>query len=217
MTQQSARDSAFKNEPLLDVDSKILRAYQAALGAYNASNWDGTVIACAKVLEEVAKTELPYNERSGTLGQLLEKLPKHLKTDQPVLDLAAAIKDGKRLGAHFDLAHENDAELAQATLSLIESFITYSYLLKNKVAHLIELMEKTSQTETTTTPPTATSPQNDPPAIVLDDEHPASLPDTPPAATRSTQQRSRPNHFENFDKTDPFDTKNLGWKKTPDD
>lgn len=137
----SLRENVFKDEPLLELDPKILRAYQAALDAYNVGNWDATVTACAKALEGIAKTNLPYNERGGTLGQLLEKLPKHVKLEQPMLDLAAAVKDPKSLGAHFDLERAIDSAIARATLELLEAFVTYIYLFKVKVHHLIHLLE----------------------------------------------------------------------------
>lgn len=135
------RESAFRSEPLLDIDPKIVRAYQAALDAFNSGNWDATVTSCGKALEGVTKSELPYNERSGTLGQLLEKLPKHIKLEQAMNELAAAIKDSRSLGAHFDLERENSEDVAQATLSLVESFLTYVYLFKAKVHYLIELID----------------------------------------------------------------------------
>lgn len=141
MTQPAVRENVFKDEPLLELDPKILRAYQAAIDAYNVGNWDATVTACAKAFEGIAKTNLPYNERGGTLGQLLEKLPKHVKLEQPMLDLAAAVKDPKTLGAHFDLERAIDTDIARATLELLEAFVTYTYLFKVKVHSLIRLLE----------------------------------------------------------------------------
>lgn len=140
----TARPSVFKDESL-NMDNRALRAYSAALDAYNAGNWDAAIIACGKALEEVAKAELPYNERNGALGQLLEKLPKHLKMDQPMIEFAAAVKDAKGLGAHFDLEKETNEEIARATLSLLESFVNYIYIFKAKVAHLKELVDERAQ------------------------------------------------------------------------
>ena len=161
MTQLAAlRENVFKDEPLLELDAKILRAYQAAIDAYNVGNWDATVTACAKALEGIAKTNLPYNGRGGTLGQLLEKLPKHVKLEQPMLDLAAAVKDSKSLGAHFDLERDINTDIARATLELLEAFVTYTYLFKVRVHHLIRLLE-TRELATPTKAPEA--PRSAPP------------------------------------------------------
>ncbi len=182
------RKNALAGEPLLDVDQKILRAYTAALDAYNSGNWDATVTSCAKALEGITKTELPYNERSGTLGQLLEKLPKHVKLEQPMVDLAVAVKDGDSLGALFDLEKSTNAAIAQATLALLESFVTYVYLFKAKVENLKKLIEL---------------PQDSPAAEASP---------TPQAAAQMTSSED----FDQFDiKPDPYDLKG-DWKGIKD-
>lgn len=137
-----------EQDAFLDIGSKTLRAYQAALSAYESGNWDATVMACAKALEGVARTELPYNERSGTLGHLLERLPKHVELEAPMRELAAACKDTKGLGAHFDLERETGDELAQATLELLEAFIAYTYVFGARVRRLKALVEAQDQQET---------------------------------------------------------------------
>ncbi len=137
-TQRSPRVSVFSDAA---VETKITRAYGAALSSFEAGHWDATIAACGKALESIAKNELPYNERGGTLGQLLEKLPKHVKLEHPLTDLAAAVKDPKGLGAHFDLERDANADIAKATLELVEAFITYVYLFRDKVARLKSLLE----------------------------------------------------------------------------
>ncbi len=189
MTQLATlRENAFKDEPLLELDAKILRAYQAAIDAYNVGNWDATVTACAKAFEGVAKTNLPYNERGGTLGQLLEKLPKHVKLEQPMLDLATAVKDPKALGAHFDLERDINTDIARATLELLEAFVTYTYLFKVKVHHLIHLLEARDAA------PVATAPEVPRPAPAVAEIKPAS------------------SDFDSFElRSNPFD-KEDGWR-----
>ncbi len=143
-TQPTPRVSVFS---AVAVETKITRAYGAALDSFEAGHWDATITACGKALESIAKNGLPYNERGGTLGQLLEKLPKHVKLEQPLSDLAAAVKDPKSLGAHFDLERDASAEVAKATLELVEAFITYIYLFRDKVARLKNLLEDETKRE----------------------------------------------------------------------
>ena len=123
----------------LDIERRILRARTAAVDALEQRNWDAVVLSCGKVLQEVARNELPYNEHGGTLPQLLERLARKLQTDQPVSELAAALKDADGLRGFFDLESDVDEELARATLSVIESFLTYTYAFREEVRHLAEL------------------------------------------------------------------------------
>lgn len=124
----------------LDIERRILRARSAAVDSLEQGNWDAVVLSCGKVLQEVARNELPYNEHSGTLPQLLERLARRLQTDQPVSDLAAALKDADGLRGFFDLEADVDEELARATLSVVESFLTYTYAFREEVRRLNELV-----------------------------------------------------------------------------
>lgn len=123
----------------LEIERRILRARTAAMDALEQGNWDAVVLACGKVLQEVARNELPYNEHGGTLPQLLERLARSLQTDQPVSDLAASLKDAGGLRGFFDLESDVDEELARATVSVIEAFLTYTYAFREEVKRLAEL------------------------------------------------------------------------------
>lgn len=123
----------------VEIERRILRARTAAIDALEQGNWDAVVLSCGKVLQEVARNELPYNEHGGTLPQLLERLARRLQTDQPVSELAAALKDAGGLRGFFDLEADVDEELARATLSVIESFLTYTYRFREEVRRLAEL------------------------------------------------------------------------------
>jgi HEPN domain-containing protein len=195
---QARRTSAFQNEALLEMDMRGLRAYEAALSSFNAGNWDAAIIACGKAMEEIAKSQLPYNERNGSLAHLLERLPKHLKLEQPMAELASAIKDGKSLGGHFDLEKTSNAEIAQATLSLLESYINYVYLFKAKVAYLIELVERGASA--TATPPTVQE---------ATEEKPAPAPARHGDAGREEKADDSP--FDSFSNRDPYDIRSSHW------
>jgi hypothetical protein len=135
----------------LDIERRILRARSAAVTALEQGNWDAVVLSCGKVLQEVARNELPYNEHSGTLPQLLERLGKRLQTDQPVTELAVALKDAGGLRGFFDLESDMDEELARATLSVIESFLVYTYAFREEVQRWNALVS--SRRDGTSTPP----------------------------------------------------------------
>jgi HEPN domain-containing protein len=184
----------------MEVNSKVARAYQAALDAFNTGNWDAAVLSCGKVLEEIAKTELPYNERGGTLGQLLDKLSKHIRLEQPVADLAAAVKDSKSLGGYFDLERENDPELAQATVSLVEAFITYTYLFKAKVQRLRQLMGNRKVTKV---------------KVMQDDPSPSPTPTAvsqPHNPSQEDVSAKKGSEFDNFEvNSGPMDAKRGNW------
>lgn len=124
------------------VAPRVLRARSAAEGALAQENWDAAMLACGKVFEEVAKAELPYNERGGTLGQLLDKLPKEVDLDAPVRELAAELKRSSGLAAAFDLEREATPELARAGLELVDAFLTYLYGFREALARMRALAEE---------------------------------------------------------------------------
>ncbi len=217
------------------IEQRIVRAYSAAVGAFEKENWDATIIACGKVLEEIAKSEVPYNERSGTLGQLLERLPKHFDAKEPLVELGAAIKDRKRLGALFDLERDTDEDLAQATIAVIESFITYIYAFRAKVRDLMNLLDAYEADEKKRTEGNSSSPETARARADVDEEKEEAKADASKTAddgqakaaeaakegTRPTEVKSGPNRskkgsdgaFDNFEvKSDPFDASSAGWK-----
>lgn len=120
---------------------RVLRARAAAEGAIEQGNWDAAMLACGKVLEEIAKAELPYNERGGTLGQLLEKLPKEVDLVGPVRQLSAELKHSKGLATVFDLEKEATPELATAGLELVDAFLTYLYGFREALERLVALSQ----------------------------------------------------------------------------
>ena len=139
MTDPSGNARGTPSTQPLELERRILRARAAAMDALDQGNWDAVVLSCGKVLQEVARTELPYNEHGGTLPQLLERLSRKLQTDQPVSDLASALKDAGGLRGFFDLETDVDEELARATVSVIEAFLTYTYAFREEVRRLADL------------------------------------------------------------------------------
>ncbi len=140
LPSNSKRQSCFNGDRrILDESHKIMRAYNASIQAFNGGSWDASVALCGKVLENIARSELSFNEQNGNLAQLVEKLIKAINTDQPLMDLAASLKDGQGLGAHFDLERESNQHIAEITLDLIECFISYLYVFRLRIHQLKQL------------------------------------------------------------------------------
>ncbi|MEM1293891.1 MAG: hypothetical protein AAGH89_00910 [Verrucomicrobiota bacterium] len=118
-----------------------MRAYNASVGAYNSGSWDASVALCGKVLENIARTELSFTEQNGNLAQLVEKLIKAVNTDQPLVELAASLKEGHGLGAHFDMERESNQQIAEMTLDLVECFISYLYVFRLRIHQLKQLSD----------------------------------------------------------------------------
>jgi hypothetical protein len=198
-TTLTARRNSFAG-----VDPKVTRAYQAALDAFGSGNWDATITSCAKALEIAAKSSVNYNDRAGTLGQLLERLPKQIRMEQPLLDLSNAVKDNKGLGAHFDLEKEANGDIALATLELVEAFVTYFYVFKDRVDSLIQMIEKQSIAM--------------PSPSMADQEEIETKPSNPQLANRQSTMTDAGDGFERFDTKSDFNKKERvdigsgGWK-----
>lgn len=140
------RQSCFNGDRrILEESHKIMRAYNASVSAYNSGSWDASVALCGKVLENIARTELSFTEQNGNLAQLVEKLIKAINTDQPLVELAASLKDGHGLGAHFDLDRESNQQIAEITLDLIECFISYLYVFRLRIHQLKQLTDPQPQ------------------------------------------------------------------------
>jgi Domain of unknown function (DUF4145) len=120
---------------------RVDRAYRATLDAFNAGLWSPCIASCRRTLEGIASDMLPQDQRQGTLGQQLRKLPEHVNLSQPLLELADLLRRGGNIGAHFDLEREPNAEVALAMLELLEYFIRYVYLLSSQAKGLERRLE----------------------------------------------------------------------------
>lgn len=123
-----------------ELERRVLRAMRAAQEALDHGNWDGSVLACEKVLQELARSRLSYSEHGGTLPQLLDRLAKELMSDRPLHDLAGALKGRGDLGGLFDLEVEVDREVAEATIEVVADLITYAYGFRATVERLRRLV-----------------------------------------------------------------------------
>ena len=185
-TTSYERRSCFHGERrVLDESHKVMRAYNAALGAYNQENWDASVVLSGKVLENIARSELSFHDQGGNLSQLVEKLIKAINSNQPLVDLATTLKQGNGLASHFDLEKESNSQIAEVTLDVIECFISYLYIFRLRLHQLKELMEPATAGEATRAPngrqvdPSEVESLTDPSVVPNYDEVQLSTPPSP--------------------------------------
>ncbi len=114
----------------------LARVYQSAFNAYNAALWDACATACRKTLEGLVHTLLAEEDRRGSLFDQLRKLPEKVNLAEPLIVLADSLRKGGNLGAHFDLEKEPDQHVSELMLDLLDYFMEYIYLLKEKAQHL---------------------------------------------------------------------------------
>lgn len=110
----------------------LARVYQSAFNAYNAGLWDACATACRKTLEGLVHTLLPEEDRKGSLFEQLKTLPEKINLAEPLIVLADTLRKGGNLGAHFDLEKEPDQQVDELMLDLLDYFMEYIYLLKEK-------------------------------------------------------------------------------------
>ena len=129
------------------IPQRIFRAYQDAIRAFDAGIWDATATMCGKALEGITKTQLPKEQRQGSLGAQLQKLPDHVNLAKPFLDLADVIRGGRNIGAHFDVERETDREMAEALLQLVEHVLEYIYVFEARAKEVNDRLTALNEAE----------------------------------------------------------------------
>jgi hypothetical protein len=132
-------------KPIVEPDNlnspALARVYQAAFNAYNAGLWDACATTCRKTLEGLVYNLLPEDDRKGALFAQLQKLPEKVNLAEPLITLADSLRKGGNLGAHFDLTKEPDQHVAELMLDLLDYFMEYIYVLKEKAKSLEKKIE----------------------------------------------------------------------------
>lgn len=127
-------------KPVVSPDSlahpALARVYQSAFNAYNAGLWDSCATSCRKTLEGLVQTLLPEEDRKPRLFDNLKQLPEKVDLAAPLIILADTLRKGGNLGAHFDLEKEPDQHVVELMLDLLDYFMEYIYVLKEKAHDL---------------------------------------------------------------------------------
>ncbi|UWQ95014.1 DUF4145 domain-containing protein [Rhodobacteraceae bacterium M385] len=126
------------------VDERIVRSYEAAIHAFNSKNYSASLVMAGRTLEGVFKLLLGSGSENKTLGSLVDKASQEIGLEGPLKKLAKLIKDGRNLGAHFDLETEPNKDIAQPVLELTEYLIEYYFVLPSRILAAEEELESKS-------------------------------------------------------------------------
>ena len=142
--------SAQQKEPMPDLEAidefsePLVRAYQSTLNVFNSKEWTATAVLARRLLEGVTKSILPEDDHNLPLAKQLEKLPQAKDLSLPILNLAAEIRKGGNLGAHFDLEKEPDEEVSRLMVDLLEDLIEYLFVIPLRIQNLKDKLEALS-------------------------------------------------------------------------
>jgi hypothetical protein len=114
----------------------LARAYQSALAAYNAGLWTACASSCRRTLEGLVKSLLPDGNSKEPLFEQLKSLPRKVDLAEPLMLLAENLRKGGNVAAHFDLEKEPDQHVAEAMVDLLDYFMEYVYVLREKAQEL---------------------------------------------------------------------------------
>jgi hypothetical protein len=87
-------------------------------------------------LEGLVKTLLGEEHSKEPLFQQLKSLPEKVALAEPLILLAENLRKGGNVAAHFDLDKEPDQPVAEAMVDLLDYFMEYVYVLKEKAQEL---------------------------------------------------------------------------------
>jgi len=87
-------------------------------------------------MEGLVKTLLGEEHSKDPLFEQLESLPEKVDLTQPLILLAANLRKGGNIASHFDLEREPDQPVAEAMVDLLDYFLEYVYVLKEKALEL---------------------------------------------------------------------------------
>lgn len=118
------------------VNASLARAYQSALAAYNAGLWTACASSCRRTLEGLVKTLLGDEHSKEPLFQQLRSLPEKVNLAEPLILLADNLRKGGNIASHFELDKEPDQPVAEAMVDLLDYFMEYVYVLKEKAQEL---------------------------------------------------------------------------------
>lgn len=123
-------------ERVEELEGALLRAYRAAIDAYNGGQWLAATVLGGRAIEAMTRALVPESEREDTLAAQLVELLEHRDLEQPVLILAEALRRSRGLMEHFQGTLEPDPEAARDTLDLLDALLAYVFVLPDRVRRL---------------------------------------------------------------------------------
>lgn len=132
-------------ECLAEVHEALGQAYEGAAAVLAGGHASPAATEARRTLEGLVKHLL---ERHGyelfnktSLPPLLRELPQHVDLTQPLTETAEAVKDGGKLGAHYDMRVKATSARAREALQLVEALVDYLLILPKRVEALREHLE----------------------------------------------------------------------------
>ena len=126
-------------EPIVAADKMnpaLARSYQSALAAYNVGLWTACASSCRRTLEGLVKSLLGEEHSKEPLFQQMKSLPEKVNLAEPLIILADNLRKGGNIASHFDLEKEPDQHVAEAMVDLLDYFMEYVFVLKEKAQEL---------------------------------------------------------------------------------
>jgi len=118
------------------MNAALARSYQSALSAYNAGLWPACAQSVRRTLEGLVHSLIKEDQNSGALFQRLKALPEKVDLAEPLLKLADTLRKGGNIASHFDLEKEPDQHVAEAMVDLLDYFMEYVFVLREKATEL---------------------------------------------------------------------------------
>lgn len=123
-------------------EAALERAYYSAIRAYNVGLWDACATSCRKTLEGIVHTLNP--EGKGPLFQQLKTVFEQANLTEPLVHVSDSIRKAGNIGAHFDLEREPNQEVSEIMLDLLDYFLEFLFVLKDKAQDLEKRIEALS-------------------------------------------------------------------------
>lgn len=127
-----------------NIPAALQRSFISTVDAFNAKNYTATAVCCGRTLEGIFKYLVPEDKRGLTLARLIEEAKTTVDLTKPLTNLSHAIREGRNLGAHFDMAKEPDPAMAKQMVELLEYLLEYLYVLPKQIDDLEEILGKES-------------------------------------------------------------------------
>ena len=90
-------------------------------------------VVCRRTLEEIARTLLPEDRQSLSLGLKIQALAKQKDLAEPIMKLADLLKRSGGLNAYFELEQIPDRQAATSIIELMDLLIAYLFILPGKI------------------------------------------------------------------------------------
>lgn len=134
---------------LNEIPLPLKKALLSTIDCYNAGIYTAATVSGRRTLEGIFKYLLPEEKRNMPLYKLIEAATTEKDLSEPLKTLAHAIRAGGNIGAHFDMEHEPDENVARQIVELLSYLVSYLYVLPAKISQLEGSLGKAEAKEIT--------------------------------------------------------------------